>query len=125
MLTCIKPYSRKLLPTKKKTTLLSMAPKEAVLRRWSSKVPLQRTDDDSSNKVPPAAVHLLHIPRKQWMMTYNEAMASDDTNLEDGFNLAGTNRCPYFAPCFCRRDKVYDRKFPVIVVNNIGALFYN
>jgi hypothetical protein len=49
----------------------------------------------------------------------------DDTNSEDGFDLACTNRSPYFALRFCGGDKVHDRRLPVIVVDNVGALLRN
>jgi hypothetical protein len=105
--------------------LPSTAPREAVPRRRSSKVPPQRIDDDGNNKVPPAAGHLPRIPGEQWKMSSVEATASDDTNSKDGFDLAGSNRCPYFALHFCGGDKVHDRRLLVIVVDNVGALLPN
>ena len=105
--------------------LFSTALEEAIPRRWSSKVPLKRTNDDSSNKVLLAARHLPHTPREQWKMSSNEATMSDDMNSEDGFDLVGSNRCPYFTPHFCGGDKIHDRRLPIIIVDNVGALIPN
>jgi hypothetical protein len=58
-------------------------------------------------------------------MISDEATMFDDTNSEDGFDLACTNRSPYFALRFCGGDKVHDRRLPVIVVDNVGALLRN